>query len=192
MKKIITLTVITITLILTNCEKDDNNESLITISGTLNVIKEDYLTSDTRVLITWPTDEPDEYIFGEGVINTSDKTFKIILKDSLPKAAYYAEDFGIGFIFTTNDNEIEQRLYNGGMDLETITGAAGGYCVIFKKKNVIALDLLNYWTEKFQDGYSVGKGIDLPGVFDGFEPYNNHSVIIIIDDLNNIEFTNWS
>lgn len=192
MKKSTSFIVILFTLIFTNCEKERNNDSLITISGTLDVKKENYLTSDTRVLITWATDEPSQYIFGEGIIDIINKTFKIVLEDSLPNAAYYAEDFGIGFIFTTDDNEIEQKFYHDGIDWETITGAAGGYCVIYKKKNIIALDSLNNWTAKFQSGYSVGKGIDLPGVFDEFEPYNNHSVILIIDDLNNIEFTNWS
>jgi hypothetical protein len=197
MRKLLLILLASTSLLFTHCKKDDNKKDesgLISITGNLDVIKKNVLTSETRVLISWAgTDETSEYIFGEGTIDIKNNTFKIILKDSLPVQAFYQEGFGIGHIFLTNDKTIELKQYPKGIDYTKIIGAAGVYTVIFKKKDTLPIDSNLKWSNKFKTGYTIGKGYDIPdAIFDGYLPDNSNSVKITVDELNNIIFTNWS
>ncbi len=192
-KKIIFLLLITSTLA-TRCKKDDpeSEPALIKISGTLDLKKESNLTPDTKIYILWAS-EQGEYVFGRGSIDYEAKTFSIVMKDSIPEAAMHSENFGIGFIFASNNPGIEEKLYEEGfIDEEMVKGAAGGFCIIFKKSSEVLFDSWNQWSGEFGKGYTVGKGYEIPDEYDGFMPFDKNSVVLIIDDLNNIEFTNWS
>ena len=73
-----------------------------------------------------------------------------------------------------------------------ILGASGQYSILYVSGNFETLDREDWFTG-FNQGYSVGKGIDIPdSVFDGFEPVDPTTIEIIIDDLENIEFVNWT
>ena len=72
---------------------------------------------------------------------------------------------------------------------DAVVGAAGNYAVIYTAVNPATV---GEWVTPFPRGYAVGRGVDLSGTFDGFEPVASNSIEIIIDDLDNIEFVNWT
>jgi hypothetical protein len=64
--------------------------------------------------------------------------------------------------------------------------------VIYLDRNPAEFGTNMGWVSRFKRGYNVGKGIDLPGTFDGFEPTSPSAVEILIDALRNINFVNWT
>jgi hypothetical protein len=63
--------------------------------------------------------------------------------------------------------------------------------VIFVGNRQNATQLLD-WAAAFDDGYSVGVGVVVPGTFDKFEPASPSSAVLIVDDLANIDIVNWT
>ena len=105
-----------------------------------------------------------------------------------PLSAEPLHGLGVGIVLLTTDAELQ-----AGDDLgETtsgIVGAAGEYAVIYLDSDP---EEIGGWPSDFQPGYNVGRGVDLPGTFDGFEPVRPSSIEIIVDDPENIDFVNWT
>ena len=75
-------------------------------------------------------------------------------------------------------------------DFGNILGGAPRHCVIFSTgENANGIP----WVEDFEPGYNAGKGVEIPDYhFEGFEPVAPSSVEIVVDDLENLVFVNWT
>ena len=163
------------------------------VSGTIQNNTQTPIPANARLLVAWAvfTGTDHTYVFGEGTINRADETFSVTLPDAPPTAALNADAVGVGIIFVTTNSSITT-----GWDVEAIPpsdviGAAGAYGIIYVADEMQAQALAN-WTGDFEHGYGVGQGQAVQGSFDIFVPADPGSVVLIIDDLNNIEFVNWS
>ena len=163
------------------------------VSGTIQNNTQTPLPTNARLLIAWAvsTGTDHTYVFGEGTINRTAGTFRVSLSDAPPTAALNADALGIGIIFATTNPSITT-----GWDVEAIPpsdviGAAGAYAVIYVADQMQAQAMAG-WPGDFEPGYGVGQGQAMPGSFDIFVPAEPESVVLVIDDLANIEFVNWS
>lgn len=167
----------------------------ITVSGTLSNKTSKPLPSGTRVLVAWvvSSGSPDyTYMFGEGTIRASNNTFTIDFNGPPPARALNSYGLGVGIVLLTTNTSLKEGSDVQGVAESEIVGAAGEYAVIYLDRDPTELGANIGWVSRFKQGYNVGKGIDLPGTFDGFEPVRSSSVQIIIDALRNIKFVNWT
>jgi hypothetical protein len=164
------------------------------IFGTLTNRTANPIPNGTRLLVAWAGGgDPDyTYVFGEGTVRTDTNTFELAFTIPPTVTALNSSGLGVGFLFLTINTTLQ-----GGSDMEDvpeteIIGAAEQYAVIYLAHEPARVRADREWAGNFHTGYNVGKGIDLPGIFDGFEPVNPSSVEIIVDSLNNLTFVNWS
>jgi len=195
--------IISLIFFLTSCSKDNSSNSpdklekefQFSVSGNLNNINNAQLSGNIRVVVFWciSAGSPDYlYVYGEGTFNTNDMTLEIVFENDPPADALNNNAYGVGVIALTTDMNLKEGILPGDYRFEdSIIGAAGQYGVIFIKDHEAAA--YREWTDQFQKGYSIGKGVDVPEPqFDSFEPADPSSVEIIIDDPRNIEFVNWT
>ena len=169
------------------------------VSGTLNYRKQIQLPENSRVIVLWTVTAvyPDYgYVFGEGTIDFSNNTFDIEFDEPPPFEAlnWLASDaLGVGTVIITTDQTLESgKILQENFSTADIQGASGQYGIIYVNGNFETLEMAD-WINKFNQGYSAGKGIEIPNsVFDGFEPIDPTTIEIIIDDFENIEFVNWT
>jgi hypothetical protein len=102
------------------------------------------------------------YVFGEGTLDPAAGTFRIQLDQAPPPEALNAGTLGVGITLVIFTTPPEQAAQYRG------------------------------WAPDLEAGYGVGAGIQVPGDFDRFDPATSSSVVLIIDDLQNIEFVNWT
>lgn len=165
--------------------------SNISIHGTIDERKAGVLSEQSRVLIIWNAPGDGEYIYGEGSINLEHGTFDIDITEHVPEEARMMNDFAMGFIFLTNNPDLDKGFYPAGLDRSQINGIAASHCVVFKIGSPSTVDAELKWPSEFSNGFSVGKGKEMPGSYDGFTPGDNQAVTLIIDDLDKLEFINW-
>ena len=96
---------------------------------------------------------------------------------------------GVGVVFATTNQAV-----GNGYDITRsqpgqLIGAAGRHGIIFIGDESIQNP---QWATQFEGGYGVGVGVDVQNDFDRFEPAAASSVVLIIDDLANIDFVNWT
>ena len=170
---------------------EPNNDLPYTISGTLVDRTSEPVPGSTRVVVAWvvSSGSPDyTYVYGEGALQEQAGTFSLTFDAPPPAAALNSSGLGVGIVLLTTDAELQ-----AGDDLgETtsgIVGAAGEYAVIYLDSDP---EEIGGWPSDFRPGYSVGRDVDLPGTFDGFEPVRPSSIEIIVDDPENIDFVNWT
>jgi photosystem II stability/assembly factor-like uncharacterized protein len=168
-------------------------------SGTLNYRKQIQLPENARIMVLWSVTavDPDYgYVFGEGTMNFNNNSFNLVFDEPPPSEALNwvgSSALGVGIVIITAD----QTLKSGNKLPESfstadILGAAGQYGIIYVNGSFEMLEK-GGWFNEFNQGYSAGKGVDIPDtVFDGFEPIDPATIKIIIDDLENIEFVNWT
>jgi hypothetical protein len=167
----------------------------ITISGTLINKTNQPLPSGTRVLVAWEVSSgsPDYmYVFGEGTIQEASNSFTLSFDGPPPARALNSYGLGVGIIFLTTNTSLKEGSDPQGIPELEIVGAAGQHSVIYLDRNPAEFGTNMGWVSRFKRGYNVGKGIDLPGTFDGFEPTSPSAVEILIDALRNINFVNWT
>lgn len=167
----------------------------ITVSGTLTNKTSKPLPSGTRVLVAWvvSSGSPDyTYVFGEGIVRTNNNTFTIDFNGPPPAKALNSYGLGVGIVLLTTNTSIKEGSDIQGVAESEIVGAAGEYAVIYVERDPAELGANIGWVSRFKRGYNVGRGVDLPRTFDGFEPVSPSSVEIMIDALRNIEFVNWT
>ena len=190
-------------LLVLGCDNDKgttpNPEVEFVVSGTLRNDKQIQLPENLRVLVFWGVSatSPDyNYFFGEGTVNAEDMTFEVAFAEDPPSDALNADALGVGYIVLTTDSDLEEGIVPQDYDYnsQNILGAAASYGVVFtndKTADIIIEGL--EWPQQFPKGYGVGKGIKIPNSdFDGFEPVDPSVVEIVIDDLENLEFVNWT
>lgn len=152
------------------------------------------LPTDVRLVVAWvvSSGSPDySYVFGEGTINASAGTFELTLTDRPPDAALNASALGVGIIVATTNAALSAGDDLSDIPEADIVGAAGRYGVIYVVDSTADV-LTGSWAENFEEGYGVGEGMEVPGSFDAFVPVDPSDVVLVIDDLSNIEFVNWT
>ena len=147
-----------------------------------------------RVVAWWGvvTGEDYNYFFGEGTVNTEDLTFELVLSEDPPPEALN-DDLGVAVLLIVKPSATgmgEPGILPEDYDYGDILGGATRHCVIFSTgDNVNDIP----WAEEFEPGYSAGRGVEIPDYdFEGFEPVDSSTVEIVVDDLENLVFVNWT
>jgi hypothetical protein len=185
---------IVIFAVLLGCSDSTNPTDGFVISGNIQNNTQTEIPSNARLLVVWvvSSGSPDySYVFGEGTIDRDAGTFEVGMTDPPPAAALNAGALGVGIIVVTTNATVST-----GDDLEDIPeaeviGAAGWYGVIYVGDPAVA-EQVRAWSADFDSGYGVGVGEEVPGSFDRFVPTSVSGVLLIIDDLSNITFVNWT
>jgi hypothetical protein len=168
-------------------------------SGTLNYRKQIQLPENARVMVLWSVTavSPDYgYVFGEGTMDFNNNSFELVFDGPPPSEALNwvgSSALGVGTVIITTDQTLKSgnRLPESFSSTD-ILGATGQYSIIYVNGSFETLEK-GGWFNEFNQGYSAGKGIEIPNtVFDGFEPIDPTTIEIIIDDFKNIEFVNWT
>jgi hypothetical protein len=163
------------------------------VTGTIQNNTQAPIPPNARLIVAWVVSSgtPDySYVFGQGTINPSAGTFEIRLDQPPPSAALNAGGLGVGIIIATTNQSVSTGVDVASIPESELIGAAGQHAIVFLT-NPDQTQLPD-WTAQFGNGYSVGVGIPVPGDFDRFDPVSLSSVVLIIDDLQNIEFVNWT
>lgn len=162
------------------------------VSGTIQNNTGSPLPANTRVLVAWTVTSgtPDySYVFGEGTINPANGTFQIQFDQPPPAPALNTGQLGVGIVFATTNQTVGTGVHVDDVAVEELIGAAGRHGVIFIGDPSIQIP---GWAADFPTGYGVGVGVDVENDFDQFQPASQSSVVLIIDDLANIDFVNWT
>ena len=191
------------TLALAACGDDgtgpDAGASKITVSGTLTGPRLAALQDGSHILVLWAvsaTESDYGYVYGEGTIDRVNGRFTLTLPDRPPQEALnqigsnYALGVGLIIVLPPSYTLPQGRVEIGDLPTEQVRGAAGQYAIIYT-----AGDPANApagWPRTFPRGYAVGHGVQTTDTFDIFEPTSASAVQITIDDIDNIEFTNWT
>ncbi len=164
------------------------------VSGTIRNETGADLTG-TKVVAWWGvvTGEDYNYFFGEGTVDVQDLTFELVFSEAPPVEALN-RDLGVAYILIARSSATgmeEPGILPEDYDyFENILGGATRHCVIFSTgENVNGIQ----WVEEFEPGYGVGEGVKIPDYhFEGLEPVDPSSVEIVVDDLENLVFVNWT
>ena len=167
------------------------------ISGTLAGPQLASLPAGSRVVVLWvvTSGSPDyTYIYGQGTIDAANGRFSVRLPDAPPAAALNAYGVGVGIpiVIPPGVTLPNGRVTDDAALEAAALGAAGNYAVIYTAGARPAGFTGIPWIDAFPLGYGVGRGIDLSGSFDGFEPVGSTTIEMIIDDIDNIDFVNWT
>jgi hypothetical protein len=166
----------------------------VTISGSLINRSGAAIPPNARVVVLWSSDDGSgdyAYVFGEGTIDRATNRFTVTFDRDIPRAASYDGALGVGLVVLTTDPNLHEGRVPDGYDYaSTVIGATGQHAVIYL--GVAPSEFGSDWAAAFRPGYNVGRGVDLPGTFDGFAPAELTSMELIVDDLRNIEFVNWT
>lgn len=166
-------------------------EPLFVVSGHVRDPNGSLAGRDARVVGIWTADAGEgdyAYVFGAGEIDLAAGTFRMEFSEEPPSEALFPVGVGICLLAVV-DGFLEEGLLP---DDDKFLGAAPRHWIVFKREDKEALHEEVPWLKEFGYGYSVGKGIEIPDDFDGFEPVDPGSVEIIIDDLENLDFVNWT
>lgn len=181
-----------------SAESEPPVEPLFVVSGHVRDPNGSLAGSDARVVGIWTGDigEGDySYVFGLGDIDLEAGTFRIEFVEEPPSEALLGDLLGVGLLAVVDDSNLQEGILSDDYDDDKFLGAAPRhYVLFFNRENENAEEALEEvpWLKEFDNGYSVGKGIEIPDDFDGFEPVDPGSVEIIIDDLENLNFVNWT
>jgi hypothetical protein len=174
-----------------SCSDSGDPGTGFVVTGTIQNNTGAPIPANTRLLVVWvvTSGDPDHsYVFGHGTINEAAGTFQIQLDQPPPAQALNTGGLGVGIIVATTDQTIGDG--SDATDVSAdVVGAAGRYGVIYIGQNNIQDP---QWASGFDSGYGVGVGVDVTDDFDRFEPTSASSVVLIIDDLANIDFVNWT
>jgi hypothetical protein len=179
---------------LLGCSKSTGPSNGFTVSGTIQNNTQMQIPADARLVVAWvvSSTSPDyTYVFGAGTIDRTAGTFSVSFTSPPPAAALNAGSLGVGIIVATTNPTVST-----GDDLDDVPeadlmGAAGRYGVIYVRDPADAAQV-RAWSADFELGFSVGVGEEVPGSFDKFVPASASGVVLIIDDLSNISFVNWT
>jgi len=174
------------------CSDSNDPSSGFVVSGTIQNNTGAPLPANTRLLIAWgvSSGSPDySYVFGEGTIDAAAGTFRIQLDQPPPALALNTGQLGVGIVFATTNQTISTGMDVADFPIAEVIGAAGRYGVIYIGDP--STEVPN-WAASFESGYNVGVGVDVVDDFDRFAPTAPSGVVLIIDDLENIDFVNWT
>jgi hypothetical protein len=166
----------------------------VTVSGTIANRSGAVIPASARVVVLWSSDDGSgdyAYVFGEGTVDAAANRFTVTFDRIVPAAALYDGVLGVGLVILTTDPNLHEGRVPDRYDYSSsVMGVTGQHAVIY-----LDGDPSQYgtdWAGAFRRGYNAGRGIDLPGTFDGFAPTGLTSMELIVDDLANIEVVNWT
>ena len=169
-----------------------DSEGTFSVSGTLRNDSQTQLPEELRVVVVWNVVEGDDHnlLFGEGTVDAEAMTFEIVFAEDVPSSALNFGTLGVGYILLTTNSALEAGILRDEDWVQDVVGGAGEYGVIFTNGDTQGLG----WPEQFPSGYGVGRRIQLEeSSFEGFEPVDAAGVeIIIVDNIEDIAFVNWS
>jgi hypothetical protein len=146
------------------------------------------------VIVLWSGDDGSgdyAYVFGEGTVDAATNRFNVTFDRDVPPAALLSGALGVGLVILTTDPNLHEGRVPDSYDYaSSVIGVTGQHAVIYL--NAPPARFGSDWPGGFRRGYNAGRGIDLPGAFDGFAPTELNSMELIVDDLANIEVVNWS
>lgn len=180
--------------VLAGCDDSNDPSQGFIITGTVQNNTQAPIPPNARLVVAWivSSGSPDySYVFGQGTLGPSGSTFQIRLDQPPPAQALNAGALGVGIIVATTNQSLQNGDDLSSVPEAEIIGAAGQYGVIFVTDPAQAA-LYRDWADQFEPGYGVGVGVQVPTDFDRFDPASPSSVILTIDDLQNIEVVNWT
>lgn len=178
-------------LALAACSDSTGSSDAFTVSGPLTNVSGQPVPAGARVVVAWVVSaaSPDyTWIYGEGTVQGN--TFRVTFPAPPPATALNAGELGVGIVLLTTGTGL-----HSGMRLEdapagtVLLGGTGDFAVIYKATDAVAqVD----WEGAFPLGFSAGTGVERPGDFDAFAPVAPTSLELIVDDIDNISFVNWT
>jgi hypothetical protein len=179
---------------LAGCGDDNGPSQEFVVTGTIQNNTQAPIPPNARVLVAWgvSSTSPDySYVFGEGTLDAAAGTFQISLDQPPPTQALNNDALGVGIIVVTTSQSVVTGDDIGSVPESELIGAAGQYAIISVTDPDQATQFRS-WADQFDAGYGVGVGVEVPGDLDRFDPTSSSSVVLIIDDLANIDFVNWT
>lgn len=189
--------VLPILLAAAGCESETTEPEVresIVVSGTVVNRSGTAIPANARILVAWfvSAGSPDyAYVFGEGSLTDGGTSFRITLEEPPPREALNEGKLGVGVIIVTTDESIRTGDDLSDLADDDVIGAAGDYGIIYLRPGSDAQSLFP-WVKRFDEGYGVGRGVRVRGGFDEFTPVGAHTVELIVDDIDNIAFVNWT
>jgi hypothetical protein len=181
-----------VVLVSSACSDSSGSPTGFVVTGTIQNNTGQPLPDGTRLLVGWTvtSGDPDySYTFGEGTIDPAAGTFRIEFTDPPPPQALNIGGLGVGVIVATINPSVGNGFHLDRLSPSEIVGAAGRYGIIYIADPNIQIP---QWATAFTPGYGVGVGVDVVNGFDTFQPTNQTGVVLIIDNLANIDFVNWT
>ncbi|HZI14728.1 MAG TPA: hypothetical protein VE153_30450 [Myxococcus sp.] len=186
------------------CDEDPSGEtpdagqpdagSAFTVGGSLTAAAGKQVPASAKLMVLWAVSSgsPDYvYKFGEGT--STGASFSLQLPQLPPADALNRGELGVGLMLLEPGTYAlaDGRYEDADPPFEQALGAAGQYAIIYKAKEQVAGPA---WAERFPVGYSCGKGAPpaTTGGFETFEPVSCASISVTVDDIDNIEFVNWT
>ena len=189
----LTLISLLVTAAVSGCHDATGPATEFVVTGPVQNNTQTAIPANARVVVVWVVSAgtPDYgYVFGEGTLDRNAGTYRVQFDGPPPAEALNLGMLGVGLVVATTD----QSLQNGDVLTDEIDGFVGitaHHAVIFVSRRQDATQLLD-WASAFDNGYSVGVGVEVPGTFDKFVPASPSSAVLIVDDIANIDVVNWT
>lgn len=171
----------------------DPGATTLRVTGTIRNVSGAAIPSGARVIAVWgvSSGSPDySYVFGEGTVDAATNTFTLELDRVPPAEALNDGRLGVATIFLVGAGAPPPGRMSNDYPTTSIIGAAARYGIIYLGDDPSRQP---DWVRTFPRGYAVGVGVTQPGSsFDGFTRAPADDVEIVIDDLENLEFVNWT
>jgi hypothetical protein len=174
-----------------NMEPAGSSDALLTVGGSLVNPSGKPIPANARVVVGWVVSAGSDYtyLFGEGSLVGG--RFSIAFRQPPPVEALNSGQLGVGIVLLTADPAIRPgvHLEDVLVDPAQLLGATGRFAVIYATPDAAQT---RDWAAGFDTGYGVGVGVERVGDFDAFQPVAPTTMELIVDDLDNIEFVNWT
>ena len=169
-----------------------SSDTAFVVRGPLTNQSSQPVPANARVVVAWvvTSASPDyTYIYGEGTVQAG--TFRVTFTAPPPAEALNEGQIGVGIVLLTTGTGL-----HSGMRLEdapantVLLGATGNYAVIYRAVDAVTrVD----WAGPFPLGFSAGVGVERPGDFDAFAPTDPTGLeLLVVDDIDDIDFVNWT
>jgi hypothetical protein len=168
------------------------SDALLTVSGSISNPLGQPIPPTARVVIAWvvsATQSDYAYVFGQGTVQGG--RFQVTFREPPPAEALNAGQLGVGIVVLTTSSGLRDgvHLEDVVLDPSELLGATGQYAVIYKATD--SVDQVD-WEDAFPLGFGAGIGVDRDNGFDAFAPTAPTSLELIVDDIDNIDFVNWT
>ena len=165
------------------------------VSGTIENRTGTPIPDGARVVVLWgvsSTDPDYSFLYGEGSIDRATNRFTVTFDGPPPaQALNQPQGLGVGLVVVTTDPSLHYGRLPEHWDTSKIFGASGQHAVIFLAGAPATAPA--GWPRTFRSGFNVGEGIPIPDSdYEGFAPVSGDALKVIVDDLANIDFVNWT
>jgi len=182
---------LTLTALAACSDSNGSSDTAFVVRGPLTNQSGQPVPPNAKVVVAWVVSSgtPDyTYIYGEGTV--SGGTYRVTFIAPPPAQALNGGQLGVGIVLLTSGTGL-----HSGMRLEdapantVLLGATGNYAVIYKAGDpVTQVD----WADQFPLGFSAGVGVRRQMDFDAFAPTDPNGLELLVDDIDNIDFVNWT